>query len=142
MRYYKIIRGYGSEDFVEIDETELEKACYAFLAKKDGIYSGGAARGSAIMAIQPDYHRVMGWTRGYKLEALDFAELSDRGVDRNHTAFLSETKDQVQYLMQTNQLGLIGQNAERPVMTLPTKGVEDYTGSVEVKQLADKLKIK
>ena len=114
MKYYKIIRGYGSEDYIEIDETELEKAYYAFLEKKDSIYSGGAVKGSEIMAIQPDYHRAMKWNRGYKLTPEDYAELSRGGVDREHMSYLSSSKERVQYLIQAGRIKEIGKGVEIP----------------------------
>ncbi len=95
MKFYKLVRGYGPEDYIEIDETELEKAYYCFLEKKDSVYSGGAVRGSQIMAIQPDYHRAMGWNRGYKLASEDYAEISQKGIDRGHMNFLADIKTKV-----------------------------------------------
>jgi hypothetical protein len=112
IRYYKLIRGYGAEDYIEITEDELEKAQYAFLAKKDSVYSGGAVRGADILAIQPDYHRAMGWNRGYKLGPDDYAELSETGVSRNHMTYLAEIKDKVQHLIKTGKTELIGKNVD------------------------------
>lgn len=123
MKNFKLIRGYGPEDYIEINEDELEKALYCFLEKKDGVFTGGAIRGSQILAIQPDYHKAMGWNRGHKLEALDYAELSEKGIDRAHTHLLSTTKEKVQYLMGSNQIGLIGKNVE----------VEGYTTKPQIK---------
>ncbi len=111
MNYYKLIRGYSAEDFIGIDETELEKATYCFLEKKDAAYSGGSVRGSEIIAIQPDYHRTMGWNRGHKLGADDFAELSSRGVDKACQYALSEAREKVIFLVQTNQVHLLGKPA-------------------------------
>ena|ERR1700722_9764374 len=108
MRYYKLIHGYTAESYIEIDETELEKAYYAFLEKKDGIYSGGALKGSEILAIQPDYHRAMGWNRGYKLAAEDYEDIGRHGVDRDHMSFLSEKKERVSLLIRNGQSNLIG----------------------------------
>lgn len=112
MKYFKLIKGFGVEDFIQIDETELEKAYYCFLEKKDAVYSGGAIRGADIQAVLPDYHRAMGWNRGYKLEADDYAELGSKGVDRNHMALLADTKEKVNYLIRTKQQNLIGQNID------------------------------
>jgi hypothetical protein len=112
--YYKIIRGYSAEDYIEITTDELEKAFYCFLTKKDSIYSGGAVKGSEIIAIQPDYHRTMGWTRGWKLTADDYSELRQKGIDRKMQLSLETTKDKVQYLMTTKQENLIGKNIEIP----------------------------
>lgn len=103
MRYYKIVFGYDAEDYIQIDETELKKAYYAFLTKKDATYSGGAVRGSQIVAIQPDYHRAMGWNRGWKLGPDDYAQLSDEGVDRAHTHYLAEVKTEVQALLSSGK---------------------------------------
>lgn len=116
-KYYKIIRGYSAEDYIEIDETELEKAYYCFLTKKDSIFSGGAIRGSEILAVQPDYHRAMGWNRGYKLGPDDYAELSEKKIDRQHMTFLSDVKDKVNYLISSKQENLIGINAEIKQLT-------------------------
>ncbi len=135
MRYFKIITGYGAEDYTEIDETELEKAYYCHLTKKDAIFSGGSVSGSEIKHVRPDYHRAMGWNRGYKLTSEDYAELSSKGIDRAHTHLLSEKKDKVQYLLETNQIALIGKNVD---IALPER--KDVT--VEVETLANKMKIK
>lgn len=110
--HYKIVRGYNAEDYIEIDSNELEKAYFAFLTKKDAVYSGGAVRGSEIIAIQPNYHKVMGWNRGHKLDDYDFAELREKGIDRKMQLELSSKKEKVQYLINTKQEKLIGKNVD------------------------------
>lgn len=111
-RYYKLIRGYDAEQYIEIEESELDKAYYCFLEKKDSVFSGGAIRGSQILAIQPDFHRTMGWNRGYRLESVDYEDLRDKGVDRKMQNALSTSKERVDYLMRTNQLHLLGKPVE------------------------------
>ena len=123
MKHFKIIRGYNAEDYIEIDETELEKAYASFLFKKDGVYSGGAVRGSEIIAIQPDYHKTMGWNRGYKLGADDYAELSSKGLDSKMKLMLSETKNKVEYLFHSGQENLIGKNVSIPELDSPKNSV-------------------
>lgn len=108
--FFKLIRGYSAEDFISIDESELEKAQYCFLMKKDSIYSGGPVKGSEILAIQPDYHKTMGWNRGYKLEALDYAELAEKGLEKKAQLQLQACKERVLHLIKTNQEPLIGTN--------------------------------
>lgn len=134
MNHYKIVRGYNAEDYIEIDETELEKALYAFLEKKDGVYSGGAVKGSEIIAIQPDYHKTMDWNRGHKLDDFDFAELKQKGIDKKLQLTLSETKARVQYLISSGQENLIGKNLEVPRLE------SNKEVSEEVKKLSDKFK--
>lgn len=114
MKYFKLIYGFDAENYIEIDETELEKAYYCFLLKKDAVYSSGAIRGARIEKIQPDYHRIMGWNRGYKLETLDYEELAQKGIDRTCQNMLLKTKEKVNYLIETKQEHLIGKNVEIP----------------------------
>lgn len=133
-RYYKILHGFGPEDSIEIEESEVQKAYVAFLQKKDAVYSGGAIKGERIIEIKPDFHRTMGWNRGYSLGSDDFEELSQKGIDRKMQHFLAEAKDKVQYLISTNQLHLLGTNFELPKVS--------NTFSEEVKQLADSKRIK
>lgn len=112
MKYFKIITGYDSEDYLEVDETELEKAYYCFLEKKDSIFSGGACKGSQILLIKPDFNRAMGWNRGYKLGPDDYAELKSKGLDRSYRDLLADVENKVQHLIQTKQTNLIGKNVD------------------------------
>ena len=131
---YKIIHGYDAEDYIQIDDNELEKAFYCFLMKKDGVYSGGAVRGSQIMAIQPDYHRVMGWNRGYKLGAEDYEDLDRHGMRRLHERKLQLAREKVNYLIETKQEHLIGKNFEMPKLK---KGDD-----IDTSGLADKMRLR
>jgi len=137
---YKIIRGYNAEDYIQIEESELEKAYYCFLNKKDSIYTGGAVKGSEIIAIQPDYHRTMGWNRGYKLGPDDYNELREKGIDRKMQLQLENTKDKVQYLIQTKQENLIGKNAQIPALEKGREMPEDIKKISG--EIADNFKIK
>lgn len=134
MKYYKLITGFNAEDYIGIDETELEKAYACFLQKKDGIFSGGAVRGARIDSIKPDYHRIMGWNRGHKLEAVDFEDLNDKGVDRACQKQLGSAKDKVVYLMETNQMHLVG----KPVPELENK---EAVAPIDTTAIANKMKI-
>lgn len=93
MKYYKIVWGYDDEDMLPIDETELEKAMYCFITKKDGVFNSGPIKGDKIITIQPDYHRAMGWSRGYRLGPDDYREIGTK-LQNEHTNFLEEAKYQ------------------------------------------------
>lgn len=110
--FYKITHGFNAEDYIEINENEVEKAYGAFLQKKDAIFSGGAIKAGMIQTIKPNYHKTMGWNRGYKLGELDYEELAQKGIDRKMEHFLSQQKEKIQYLITTNQTDLIGKNIE------------------------------
>ena len=112
---YKIVHGYGPEDYIEITDRELEKAYYCFLEKKDSIFSGGAIKGSQILNIKPDFHKIMGWNRGYKMDVEDFAELAQKGVDRKTRDRLNEAKDKVVGLIATKQTHLIGKEETKQI---------------------------
>lgn len=114
MTYYKVIFGFAPEDSVCIDETELEKAIYAHVTGKKAIFNEGTVSGERIIAIQPDYHRAMGWNRGYKLGADDFAQLSQEGVDIRHRELYAATKQKVSYLISSKKEHLIGKNVDMP----------------------------
>lgn len=137
MKYFKIVWGYDPEDYTQIDETEVEKAYYAHLKKKDAIYSGGSVSGDKIIAVAEDYHRAMGWNRGYKLGADDYAELAQKGLDKVYQKFLADKKNKVHYLMESKQEHLIGKNVEIPELNNPkVKEISEAT-----KKLSDKFSV-
>ncbi len=130
--YYKIIHGFNPEDYIEIEPSEVQKAFYCFLEKKDSVFSGGAIRGSQIMEIKPDFHRAMGWNRGYKLNSEDFGELSEKGIDRKAQTFLARSKEVVEHLLKTGQPELIGK-AELQIGNSPRVGGEGMKHIGEIK---------
>lgn len=132
MNYYKIIRGYNTEDYIEINETELEKAYGAFLMKKDGVYSGGAVRGSEIIAIQPDYHKTMGWNRGYKLGEDDYAELRRKKIDSDMKSMLSNMNIKVKYLLDSGQADLIGKDVVIPELENKNEIVKELASRFQI----------
>lgn len=132
MKHFKIIRGYNTEDYIEINETELEKAYGAFLMKKDGVYSGGAVRGSEIIAIQPDYHKTMGWNRGYKLGEDDYAELRRKKIDSDMKSMLSNMNIKVKYLLDSGQADLIGKDVVIPELENKNEIVKELASRFQI----------
>lgn len=112
---YKIVYGFNNEQEITIDADELEKAYGCFLLGGRAVFrSGGAVDSKYIQAIKPDYHATMGWSRGHKLEADDYNELSDKGIDRRLILTQSKAKERVDYLIANGQERLIGQNVKIP----------------------------
>lgn len=116
MNKFKVVFGYDAEDYITIDETELERATYAHMTGKNVAFSNGSVSGSRIVAIQPDFHSTMGWNRGYQLGVDDFTELREKGVDIKLNNMLASKKERVQYLIETGQPELIGKNVSIPEM--------------------------
>jgi len=113
-KYFKVIRGYGNEDYISISEKELEKAYYCFLEKKDSVFDEGAIRGSSIIAIQPDYNRTMGWNRGYKLGPDDYEDLRIKGVDVELRRTLELAQEKMNYVLENKMEYIPGQNVQLP----------------------------
>ncbi len=110
MKYFKIKIGYGESDYIPIDETEIESAFQVFITESKGIFKNGVVRGKDIISIVEDWHRVMGWNQSYKMGAEDYAELSQKGIDREYRDFLAKKSEKVKYLLSNNQAELIGKN--------------------------------
>ena len=91
MKYFKIIWGYDEEDMLPIDETELDKAMQCFIQKRDGVFKSGPIKGDRVITVQEDWHRAMGWNRGYKLGPEDYAEIGPQ-KRREYQNALEEAK--------------------------------------------------
>ena len=91
MKYYRIKTGFDVDDFISIDETELEMALRAQRFEKVGVFKEGTVNGKYIISITPDFNRALGFHRDYKLRGEDYDELG-RGVQEEHLIFLGEAK--------------------------------------------------
>lgn len=137
MRYFKIKTGYGANEYVSINETELEKAYGVFLTDGKGVFSGGVVRGQDIIGIQEDWHRAMGYNPLYKLQAEDMNEIQKQ-VGKEYAGMLEHASARVKYLIENNQTHLIGKN-----VAIPELEVHEHKALSEgSKKLADKMNIK
>ncbi len=95
----KIITGFRENQFYTIDAEEAHKAYYLFLnPEKRGVFSNGVAIvGKNIQGIEPDYHAIMGWNYTHTMDANDWAEVRQSGIDRKIKSILLKAKD-VAYL--------------------------------------------
>jgi hypothetical protein len=74
-KYYRVKTGYGKDDFISIDETELSKALRAQIKGSVAVFAEGSVSGNSILTITPDYQRMMGWNRNYSLTGEDYDEI-------------------------------------------------------------------
>jgi hypothetical protein len=72
MKHYRVLCGYGKDDFISIDETELRKAIIAQGTGRVVLLNEGSIAGNEIKRIVPDYQRDMGWNRDYTLNGEDY----------------------------------------------------------------------
>ncbi len=78
MKYYRVKFGYGRDDFYSVDETEVRKAIRAQVTGEIAIFAEGTIAGNSIIAIMPDYQRMMGWNRDHELNGEDHREIGDK----------------------------------------------------------------
>lgn len=138
--WYKALTGFGEERTVSFPADELEKATYAFLREKRVAFKDGqAVDGKYIQQIQPDWHRIMGWTEGYKLGVHEYNILRDDGADRLARDFQSKVNARVHFLLQNGREKEIGTNAAIPELDTKPQLREGQTKSM--KELLEKKKI-
>lgn len=133
--YYKII---GFNNSLSIDSSELEKALFIHLTGKTAIFKEGSMSGTSISSIVPDFNKIMGWNEGYKLLAEDHSEIARSKECSEAKKLVEETKEKINYLMETNQQDLIGKNV---VIELQKKEIPKEI-SEGAKSLANIFKVK
>lgn len=74
-KYFRVKIGFKPMDFLSIPEAELETAIRAQITGKVALLSGGSVSGNSILAITPDYQRLMGWQDDYTLTGEDMREI-------------------------------------------------------------------
>lgn len=130
--YFKIKLGYNNE-FLSIDENELETALFAFITDGKAVFKNGVVRGKDIISITEDWHKEMGWNKEYKLEALDYSDMTEKGITAKYSGIIGKAKEKVQYLITTNQTHLIGKDFEMPKT--------EETKQIDTSSIANKFKI-
>lgn len=133
--YFKIKLSYNNE-YLSIDEKELETALFAFITDGKAIFKNGVVKGSSILSISEDWHKEMGWNDGYKLQDLDYAELNRKGITAKYTGVIGKAREKVQYFISTNQTHLIGKNID-----ISELNTEIKSQAIDTSELANKFKI-
>jgi hypothetical protein len=131
-RFYKILQGYDHERDVTIREDELERAYGLFMLGGRWLFSGGPVDGKNIQGVVEDYHATMGWNPQHKLEALDYAELRQKGVDVAMKVALGCAKESVMFKIKAGRESEIGKKVQR---------IDGPQVSTEAKALSEKFKI-
>ena len=93
MKYFKVKVGFGKDDFISIDETELERAIIAQGTGKVAVFNEGTISGNNIISILPDWNKVMGWNRDYQLTGEDYEYIGKAKVEEYRTLIGNKTNE-------------------------------------------------
>lgn len=104
MKYYRVVHGYGKQDFYSIPETDVAKALRAQVNGTVFLCDEGSVSGNEIKSIKPDYNRAMGFNRDYVLNGEDYEQLGTKTI-REHQNFLAETKREALAAGNVKQIG-------------------------------------
>lgn len=106
MKHFKVKIGFGKDDFISIDENELPMALRAQITGKVGVFNEGTVSGNNIIAITPDYNRLMGYNRDYQLDGEDYNHIGKATVSE-YREFLENTKIEVNQQLSGNTSKLL-----------------------------------
>lgn len=111
---FRIYYGYGSGDYIQITDNELERAKYAW--QTGAIFTHGikSVKGSEFKRIEPDFRHYTGWLDSYEpKESADNQQMLRDMPPRIEFEKRSELAEgRVRYIIQTEQPQLL-QSPER-----------------------------
>ena len=86
-KYYKVKTGYHIDDYISVEEDEVAMCMKAQVTGKIATTRAGSVAGNIILSITPDYNRMLGLSRDYRMSYEDYSNL---GNARKETEFLLE----------------------------------------------------
>lgn len=95
MRYFRVQYGFNPDDYFSVDEVEMQKALKAQITGALCVLNEGTIQGERIISIRPDYNRIMGWKRDYKLTGEDYDYIGQKTIE-DYERFIADTKLLVQ----------------------------------------------
>lgn len=102
-RYFKVVYGFSEDEYLTVDETEVKKAIYAHLTGKKTAFNSGSVSGDKIIVIKEDWHKELGYNRGYKLKPEDYAEI-EATVAKKYVGLIARAQEEVKQALRENRL--------------------------------------
>jgi len=118
MKYYKVFKDYTN--YVSIDETELEKALYAFQTGKPVVFEDGAI--SRVADVTQDFNKNLGWNSDYKPTPDDFKDIENE--KKRCKGNIGEAKEKVNILIRMGRTDLIGKNVDLDQLEGPESNLQ------------------
>lgn len=142
-KYYKLVFGFNEDDYLSITSDELHKAQVIAIEGGKAIFENGFYnnRGNDVMRIVPDWHRVRGWNKGYKMNALDHEDI--KSLIEPYRKTLANSKLLAEYIIRNNKrelLSLPASEAFKQVKELQSPNKKALDSGVY--KLSDKFQIK
>jgi hypothetical protein len=121
MKYFKVKTGYGVDDFIIVDETEVSKALRAQINGTVVICKEGSISGKSIITITPDVNKLMGWNRSYQPTSEDYGDVPEKLINEHRQ------------LLENTVLQITGKQSE--------ENVKNLHPSQFSKELSDKMRL-
>lgn len=118
MKKFKIVYGYGEDDYITISGNELHKAIALFMEKNGrAVFENGAIRGQDIMRIEPDWHAVKNWNKSWKMTPDDYEDIKPLEADYRETR--KKAEDIAKFAINNNQRFLLSIPATEAYSKIP-----------------------
>lgn len=141
-KYYKLVFGFNEEDYLSITSDELHKAQVIGIEGGKAIFKEGFFnnRGNDVMRIVPDWHRVRGWNKGYKMNELDHENIKDLVEPYRKT--LANSKILAEFIIKENRKDLLSKPAPEAFEEIKQLVKPEYNEISEAtKTLSDKFRV-
>ena len=112
-KYFKVLRGFGQDDFIPIDASELASALYAHYTGKVAFLNCGSINGSHISAIMPDYARALGYSSNYRMTPDDWVDVDRKNLRTKYEDCLYEAKQRVELVMKSGKVELLKEDLKQ-----------------------------
>lgn len=100
MKHFRVKIGFGKDEFISIDETELRKALIGQIRGRDAvvIFKEGSVTGNSILSVTPDFNRDLGYARDYVLNGEDYAQIGGNTVEDYRVLMVSAKSEAFEQL--------------------------------------------